>query len=70
MLNPAYSLDEQAQELLAQAEDLLDVGIVPIYTKPKLAGWLDDLRAFRQRRLIAEAVAPRPAPALHAQPEQ
>ena len=59
MLNPAYSLDEQAQELLLQAEMLLEVGIVPIYTRPKLEMWVEDLRAFRQRRLIAEAVAPR-----------
>ena len=61
MLNPAYSLDEQAQELLAEAEELLNVGIVPIYTRPKLETWVEDLQAFRQRRLIAEAAAPRGA---------
>ena len=57
MLNPAYSLEEQAEELLAEAESLLDVGIVPIYTRPKLETWIADVRAFRQRRLIAEAAA-------------
>jgi hypothetical protein len=59
MLNPAYSLEEQAEELLAEAESLLEVGIVPIYTRPKLETWIADVRAFRQRRLIAEAAAPR-----------
>ena len=65
MLNPAYSLEEQAEELLAEAQSLLEVGIVPIYTRPKLETWIADVRAFRQRRLIAEAAAPRaqtPAP--------
>ena len=43
MLNPAYSLDEQAEELLAEAESLLEVAIVPIYTTPKLETWIADL---------------------------
>ena len=68
MLNPAYSLEEQAEELLAEAESLLDVGRVPIYTRPKLESWIADLRAFRQRRLIAEAAAPRAQTREHPEP--
>ena len=43
MLNPAYSLDEQAEELLERAEELLGVGLVPIYTQPKLKTWKDPM---------------------------
>jgi hypothetical protein len=58
-LNPAASFEEQAEELLNKAEDLMleiassdDKWFGPQW---KVAGWRLDLQLFRQRRLIAEA---------------
>lgn len=65
MLNPAYSLDEQAEELLTQAEQMLAVLTDPLEAYDERSRqaerWSLDLRAFRQRRLIAEAAARRAA---------
>jgi hypothetical protein len=62
MLNPAYSLDEQAEELLAQAE-VLFACIVPCddllhSRRAQIERWTYDLHSFQQRRLIAETAAP------------
>ena len=63
MLNPAYSLDEQAQELLTRAEDMFR-DFVPADDlfhgrRAQIERWIADLRRMRQERLIAEAAAPR-----------
>jgi hypothetical protein len=57
MLNPAYSLDEQVEELLEKAEYLLSKAALPTTMQYARETWVDDLLAFRQRRLIAEAAA-------------
>ena len=61
MLNPAYSLDEQAEELLTRAEEVLQIAAVcdnlSQCRRAIIERWTADLCAFRQRRLIAEAVA-------------
>jgi hypothetical protein len=66
MLNPAYSLDEQAEELLTQAEQMLQELIGPLESfharSRQVERWTADLCRLRQDRLIAEAAAPRPAP--------
>lgn len=61
MLNPAYSLDEQAEELLTQAEQMFQC-FVPAddlfhSRRAQIERWTADLRRFRQGRLIAEAAA-------------
>ena len=63
MLNPAYSLDEQAEELLTRAEDMFR-DFVPADdlfhgNRAQIERWTTDLSRFRQERLIAEAAAPR-----------
>ena len=59
MLNPAYSLDEQAEELLAQAEQMLQELVGPpesFHARTRqVERWTADLRRLRQERLIAEA---------------
>jgi hypothetical protein len=63
MLNPAYSLDEHAEELLTRAEDMFR-DFVPdddLYhgRRAQIERWTADLCRLRQDRLIAEAAAPR-----------
>jgi hypothetical protein len=71
MLNPAYSIEEQADELLSKAEDILAKWIHADNERSEYAilgltveRWQLDLERFRQRRLLATATE---APAIKVQ---
>ena len=59
MLNPAYSLDEQAEELLERAEAAFQIATacddLSQCRRAIIERWTADFWKFRQRRLIAEA---------------